>query len=57
VSDQESGLRERLKIARLLPPASSPVTGPASNRSPAAANDDQWSWNLVPFPDGWNAAC
>ena len=22
-----------------------------------AANDNQMRWPLIPFPDGWNAAC
>jgi hypothetical protein len=22
-----------------------------------AANDNQLAWPLIPFPDGWNAAC
>ena len=24
---------------------------------PKAANDNQPAWPLVPFPEGWNAAC
>jgi hypothetical protein len=24
---------------------------------PKAANDNQLAWPLVPFPEGWNAAC
>jgi hypothetical protein len=24
---------------------------------PNAANDDQLAWPLIPFPEGWNAAC
>lgn len=24
---------------------------------PRAANDNQTCWPLIPFPDGWNAAC
>jgi hypothetical protein len=24
---------------------------------PAAANDNGLTWPLIPFPDGWHAAC
>jgi hypothetical protein len=24
---------------------------------PRAANDNEGAWPLIPFPDGWNAAC
>jgi hypothetical protein len=24
---------------------------------PKAANDNQLAWPLIPFPEGWNAAC
>ena len=24
---------------------------------PQAANDNQLAWPLLPFPEGWNAAC
>ena len=29
---------------------------PQSN-APKAANDNQLAWPLIPFPQGWNAAC
>jgi hypothetical protein len=27
------------------------------NEAPKAANDNQLAWPLVPFPEGWCAAC
>ena len=27
------------------------------NTPPKAANDNQAQWPLIPFPEGWNAAC
>ncbi len=29
----------------------------ASNSQPKAANDNRTMWPLLPFPEGWNAAC
>lgn len=41
--------------AKLLPPTGA-VGSLISIRLPPAANDE-WAWNLVPFPDGWYATC
>jgi hypothetical protein len=30
---------------------------PYSKVPPRAANDSQLAWPLIPFPEGWNAAC
>jgi hypothetical protein len=30
---------------------------PIFNAPPKAANDNRTAWPLIPFPDGWNAAC
>jgi hypothetical protein len=30
---------------------------PRNQPPPRAANDDRGPWPLVPFPDGWYAAC
>jgi hypothetical protein len=28
-----------------------------SDRAPEACNDNGLEWPLIPFPDGWHAAC
>ena len=30
---------------------------PSFSTPPKAANDNQGAWPLIPFPQGWNAAC
>ena len=29
----------------------------AFDRPPEASNDNGFAWPLIPFPDGWHAAC
>jgi hypothetical protein len=30
---------------------------PILSAPPLAANDNHMAWPLIPFPEGWNAAC
>jgi hypothetical protein len=30
---------------------------PTYDAPPKAANDNDTAWPLIPFPDGWHAAC
>lgn len=33
------------------------LTGSSGTPPLAAANDNRPAWPLIPFPEGWNAAC
>lgn len=30
---------------------------PTFDEPPSAANDNGFAWPLIPFPEGWHAAC
>jgi hypothetical protein len=34
-----------------------PLFNMSPDSTPRAANDNALAWPLIPFPDGWNAAC
>ena len=34
-----------------------PILNTPPRAVPRAANDNRTVWPLIPFPDGWNAAC
>jgi hypothetical protein len=42
-----------------LVPEEKPVATlfPMFLRQPAAANDNELAWPLIPFPEGWHAVC
>lgn len=47
-------------VAAAVAPAvsDSPSIVPAAwEDQPKAANDNQMAWPLIPFPEGWDAAC
>lgn len=48
VSDAVAFVPEEDCLARLMPIFMAP---------PKAANDNQLAWPLIPFPQGWHAAC
>jgi hypothetical protein len=65
---RESVIMSEVEFDRLLDvvrTAIAPIPGedfmlaslPIFNTPPRAANDNQLAWPLIPFPEGWNAAC
>jgi hypothetical protein len=51
--------RQRSTAARTaIAPKEDFLAYPSTYRSPPkAANENQLAWPLIPFPEGWNAAC
>ena len=47
----------RTAVAPISGEDSTPSHLTISNARPQAANDNGSAWPLIPFPDGWNAAC
>jgi hypothetical protein len=48
VNDAFALVPERKLVAPLVP---------MLMQQPTAANDNQLAWPLIPFPEGWHAAC
>jgi hypothetical protein len=45
-------------VSAAIAPEEDFLIGPQTfNRPPRPANDNQLAWPLIPFPEGWNAAC
>jgi hypothetical protein len=52
-------LLDAVSDAFALAPKEEPVASlmPMFKKPPKAANDNQLAWPLIPFPQGWHAAC
>jgi hypothetical protein len=45
-------------VSAAIAPEEEFLTRPQTfNRPPRPANDNQLAWPLIPFPEGWHAAC
>jgi hypothetical protein len=44
-------------LAMEMAPQQDGIEAPFENTPPRAANDNQRTWPLIPFPDGWCASC